>query len=181
MTVTFINMNQLDWREKFLEAVSACSDEGREAAEYIRARKTYIGMRPARKNVGAWWLLTRSVYLNSRHYSREGALTNPAAWTLLIHEVIHLRQGALTAFSIYGELEAWQIQWRLWKKLTGRNLPPALEEIVSLPLEMKRATLRRARKLMTDYAGIGYGAYLYPLYPLHQELANWLRLKRDGA
>jgi hypothetical protein len=170
-------MNHLEWREKFLEAVAACSDEGKEAAEYIRARGTHIGLWRARKNVGAFWILTRSVYLNSRHYSREEALTNPGAWTLLIHEVKHLQQGFFTALSIYGELEAWQIQFRLWKKLTGANLHPALEEIISLPLNFDRENLRRARRLMTDFAGIMYGAYLYPLYPIHKEIRYWVTRK----
>ncbi|MDD2921760.1 MAG: hypothetical protein PHQ36_05680 [Anaerolineales bacterium] len=170
-------MNHLEWREKFLEAVAACSNEGREAAEYIRARGTYIGLRGARKNVGAFWVLTRSIYFNAAHYSREDSIANPAAWTLLIHEVKHLQQGFFTALSIYGELEAWQIQFRLYKKITGQNLHPALEEIVSLPLNMERENLRRARKLMTDYAGVMYGANLYPLYPLHREIKYWLTRK----
>jgi hypothetical protein len=134
-------------------------------------------MRRARRNVGAFWVLTRSLYLNTAHYSREDSIKNPAAWTLLIHEVKHLQQGALTALSIYGELEAWQIQFRLWKNLAGKTLPPALEEIISLPLDMDRANLRRARRLMTDYAGILYGAYLYPLYPIHKEIKYWFSRK----
>jgi hypothetical protein len=167
-------MNEPEWREKFLEAVAACSEEGKEAVAYIRARGTHIGLRRVRKNVGAfWWLLTRSVYLNAAHYSHESALVNPGAWGLLIHEVRHLQQGPLVALSIYGELDAWQVQMRLMKKITGRNLHPALEEIISLPLSMDRGNLRRARKLMTDYAGILYGAYLYPLYPLHKEIKYW--------
>jgi hypothetical protein len=167
-------MDNSEWREKFLDAVAACSEEGKEAVEYLRARKTYIGIRRARKNVGAFWQLTKSVYLNAAHYSRETAITNPGAWTLLIHEARHLQQGWRVAYSIYGELDAWQYQMRAYKKITGTPLNPILEEIISLPLDMERENLRRARKLMTQFAGVMYGAYLYPLYPLDLEIKYWL-------
>jgi hypothetical protein len=167
-------MKNTEWREQFLEAVSNCSDEGREAADYIRAYKTHIGMRRARKSVGAFWTLTKSAYLNTRHYSQEASLTSPHAWTLLIHEVRHLQQGTVTAFSIYGELDAWQYQFRVLKKLTGKPLSPLAEEILSLPLNMDRKNLQRARQLMTQFAGKSYGANLLPLYPIHKEIKYWV-------
>lgn len=173
-----MRMKESEWREKFFDAVSTCSDEGRQAVEYIRAHKTHIGIRRARKNVGAFWVLTRSAYLNSAHYSYESSLKSVSAWALLIHEVRHLQQGALTAFSIYGELDAWQVQFRVMKKIMGARLNPIPEEILSLPLNMERDNLRRARRLMTEYAGILYGAYLYPLYPIHQEIIYWLTRKK---
>jgi hypothetical protein len=167
-------MKESEWREKFLEAVSACSEEGWDAAEYIRARKTHVGMKRARKSVGAFWLaINRSIYLNTAHYSYESTISNAGAWALLIHEVRHLQQGALVALSIYGELDAWQYQMRAMKKITGQALNPVLEEIISLPLNMDRANLRRARSLMTKHAGFMYGAYLYPLYPIHKEIRYW--------
>ncbi len=170
-------MNPPDWREQLLEAVAACCEEGKAAAEYVRARGTRVGLRRARKNVGAFWGLARSIYFNSRHYSREAALKSPAVWTLFIHEVKHLQQGYFVALSIYGELEAWQLQFRLLKQITGGSLPPALEELLALPLNFDRANLRRARQLMTDYAGLLYSAFLLPLYPLPQEITYWLTRK----
>lgn len=173
-------MNPSEWRKNFLDVVAASCEEGKEAAEYIRARGTHIGLRRARKNVGAFWFLTRSIYFNAWHYSPEEALRNPSVWALLVHEVKHLQQGFFTAFSIYGELEAWQIQFRAWRKITGGGLSPALEEILSLPLNFERENLRRARRLMTEYAGILYGAYLYPLYPLPKEIKYWLTRKEPA-
>ena len=170
-------MNNIEWQEKFLEAVSACCDEGREAAEYIRSHKTRVGMKRARKSVGAFWTLAKSAHLNARHYTRESSLTSPHAWTLLIHEVRHLQQGILTAFSIYGELDAWQYQYRVLKKLTGKPLSALQEEILLLPLNMDRENLRHARKLMTQYAGKSYGANWLPLYPIHKEIKYWLTRK----
>ena len=60
-------MKNNEWQEKFLEAVSNCSSEGKEAVDYIRANKTHVGMRRARKSVGAFWTLTKAAYLNSTH------------------------------------------------------------------------------------------------------------------
>jgi hypothetical protein len=167
-------MKNSEWQEKFLEAVSSCSDEGQEAVDYIRAHKTHISMKRARKSVGAFWTLTKAAYLNSAHYSQEAALVNPNAWALLIHEVRHLQQGWLTAFSIYGELDAWQYQFQVQKKLTGRQLAPLLEEILCLPLNMERKNLRNAQRLMTQYAGKSYGANWLPLYPIHKEIKYWV-------
>jgi hypothetical protein len=167
-------MNNSIWREKFLEAVSNCSDEGKEAVEYIYAHKTHIAIKRARKSVGAFWTLTRATHLNSVYYSQESSLVNPTAWILLIHEVRHLQQGWLTALSIYGELDAWQYQLRLQKKLTGKEIVPVLEEILSLPLNMERKNLQHASQLMTQYAGKGYGAKWLPLYPIHKEVKYWL-------
>ena len=163
-------MTQAEWQEKFLEAVSNCSDEGREAADYIRAHKTRIGIKRARKSVGAFWTLSKSAHLNAKLYSKESSLVNPHAWTLLIHEVRHLQQGFLTALSIYGELDAWQYQFQVSKKIIRKPLSPLAEEILSLPLNMDRNNLQRARQLMTRYAGKCYGANLLPLYPIDREI-----------
>jgi hypothetical protein len=167
-------MKKSEWQEKFLEAVSNCCDEGREAVKYIHARKTKIGMKRARKSVGAFWTMAGSAHLNSALYSSESSLISPNAWTLLIHEVRHLQQGMLIALSIYGELDAWQYQFQVFKKITGRTLSPLAEEILALPLSMDRKNLQHARQLMTRMAGKSYGAGLLPLYPIHQEIKYWL-------
>jgi hypothetical protein len=167
-------MTNSEWRERFLEAVSNCSVEGKEAAGYIRTHNTYIGIRRARKSVGAFWTLARAAYLNSKHYAQESSLVDPSAWALLIHEVRHLQQGPLIALSIYGELDAWQYQLRVLKSITGKQCAPLLEEILSLPLNMGRENLQHAQKLMTEYAGKSYGADWLPLYPMHKEIKYWV-------
>jgi len=63
------------------------------------------------------------------------------------------------------------------KKLTGKQLVPALEEILSLPLNMERENLHHARRLMTQHAGKSYGANWLPLYPIHREAQYWLTRK----
>lgn len=167
-------MQNSEWTEKYFEKVAQSSAEGRDAVDYVRARKIKVGMRRARKSVGAFWTLERNFFLNSIHYTKESILENPRAWTLFVHEVRHLQQGMLTALSIYGELDAWQVEFKLYKKLTGKPLPTVLEELTFLPLTMDRDILQHARKLMTQYAGKAYLANLLPLYPIHKEIKYWV-------
>ena len=167
-------MNKSEWVEKFLEAVASSSSEGQEAVDYIRAHKTRVGIKRARKSVGAFWTLAKSAHLNSAHYTPEASLVSPNAWALLIHEVRHLQQGLLVAISVYGELDAWQYQFQVLKKITGKALSPLAEEILALPLNMDRENLQRARQLMTQMAGKRYGANLLPLYPIYKEIKYWL-------
>jgi hypothetical protein len=168
-----------EWLERYFEKVAQSSELGREAVEYVRANQVRVGLKRARKSVGAFWTFNRNFYLNSIHYSPESALDNPRAWTLFVHEVIHLKQGFLTALSIYGELEAWQIEFRLYKQLTQQRLKAEMEEMLALPLDMDRNNLRRARQLMMAAAGKGYGAWVLPLYPIHKEVKYWVTRKTN--
>jgi hypothetical protein len=167
-------MQNSEWLEIYFDKVAQSSVEGREAVDYVRARKIKVGMRRARKSVGAFWTLEGRFFLNSIHYTQESTLENPRAWTLFVHEVRHLQQGILTAMSIYGELDAWQVEFNLYKNLTGKKLHSSLEELLSLPLNMDRDNLQHARELMVQYAGKSYGANWLPLYPIHKELKYWV-------
>ncbi|MFT3892570.1 MAG: hypothetical protein QM730_13115 [Anaerolineales bacterium] len=153
-----------------MSQLTSLGEEGRIAADYLRVHKTYVGFWKARKNVGAFWTLLRTVHLNSVYYSMNTDTQNIDMLTLLIHEVKHLQQGMILALSVYGELEAWQLQFRLYHKLTKKPMHPAITEILSLPLKHDRDVLHRARDLMQAYAGKGYRADLLPLYPLGKEI-----------
>lgn len=171
-------MEHNEWLEKYFDRVLQSSEEGREAVEYVLAHKTKVGIKRGRKSVGAFCTITRSFYLNSIHYTHETSLENPRAWALFIHEVRHLKQGFFTALSILGELEAWQIEFRVYKGIIGRPLVPILEELLSLPPDtMDRAHLRRAREIMMQFAGKGYGANWLPLYPINKEIRYWVTRK----
>jgi hypothetical protein len=91
--------------------------------------------------------------------------------------VRHLQQGAITAISVYGELDAWQYEFRLLKKMLGRDLHPLLEEILQLPLNFDRDNLRLARKLMHKFAGFWYCAWILPMYPITSEIKYWFTRK----
>jgi len=168
-----MTMQTSEWLEKYFEKVSESSEEGRRAVEFVRANSIRVGMKRARKSVGAFWQFGRKFFLNSIHYTMESALENPRAWTLFVHEVRHLQQGTINAISVHGELDAWQYEFRLYKKITGSKLKPELEEILSLPLNYDRNNLKHARQLMTKFAGIWYGAWILPLYPVHKEIKYW--------
>jgi len=73
--------------------------------------------------------------------------------TLLIHEVKHLQQGIFLALSVYGELEAWQLQFRLYHALTHAPMHPAIAELMTLPLEFDREIMKKAVTLMQAEAG----------------------------
>jgi hypothetical protein len=171
-------MNPTEWRELYFQKVAESSEEGAAAVRFVREKKVRVGMRRARKHVGAFWMLGKSFYLNTIHYTMESALINPRAWTLFVHEVRHLQQGTLTAMSVYGELDAWQYEFRLLKRLTGKTLKPELEELLTLPLSFDRVTLKKAQQLMTKFAGFWYGAWSLPLYPIHKEIMFWVTRKQ---
>jgi hypothetical protein len=164
------SVNRSVWTNQLLESLDQMGETGRDAAKYLRDHRTYIGFRRVRKNVGAFWTVIRTIHLNTVHYSLESDPADPRVLTLMIHEVKHLQQGLITALSVYGELEAWQLQFRLYHQMTKVKVNTAIEELLSLPLGWDRAVLRRARGLMQDYAGKGYRADLLPLYPLGKEL-----------
>lgn len=170
-------MNQQEWLEKYFEKVANSSEEGQAAVMFVKQNQIKVGMKRARKSVGAFWQFGQKFYLNTFYYSMESSLENPRAWTLFVHEVHHLKQGFKTAISVYGELDAWQVEFRLYKKLIGKTLKPELEELLTLPLNFDRNNLRHARKLMTKFAGFWYGAWILPLYPIDKEVKYWFTRK----
>ncbi len=161
------------WKENLLAQLSKLGRPGRETADYLRAHHTYIGFWRVRKNVGAFWTIFRTIHFNSRHYSYQMDVSDVGLLTLLIYEVKHLQQGFILALSVYGELEAWQLQFRLYHQLTGKQPHPVIAELLSLPLEDDRQVLKQAANLMQAYAGKGYRADLLPLYPLWREIRYW--------
>ena len=172
-------MNHSEWLEQYFQKVSESSEEGAAAVRFVREKKIRVGMRRARKSVGAFWTLSRAFYLNKAHYTMQSALENPRAWTLFGHEVRHLQQGIPTAMSVYGELDAWQLEFRLYKHLAGKTLRPELEELLALPLNFDRNVLKHARHLMTKFAGFWYAAWILPLYPIHKEIKYWVTRKQN--
>jgi hypothetical protein len=163
-------MTRTAWSRNLLLSLEGFGEEGRNAASFLRKRKTYIGFWKVRKNVGAFWTFLGTIHLNTVHYSLDTNPSDPRVLTLLIHEVKHLQQGLTTALSVYGELEAWQLQFRLYHQKTDAKMHPTIEKLLSLPLSWDRAVLKQARELMQEYAGKGYRADLLPLYPLGQEI-----------
>jgi len=128
------------------------------------------------KSSGAAWTLSGNIHLNAHDYSINTHPDNPAMLSLIVHEVHHLRQGLLTALSVYGELDAWQVGFNFYQGMTASKLNPILREILELPLGFSREVLKQASKLMKTYSP-GYRIDLLPLYPIHREIAWWVTRK----
>jgi len=167
-------MERTVWKENLLEALKSLGGSGFVAAEFLRKRKTFIGFWQVRKNVGAFWTVLGTIHFNSVYYSHNTKVDDVGMLTLLIHEVKHLQQGIFLALSVYGELEAWQLQFRIYHELTGAPMHPAIMELLTLPLKYDREIMKRAVAFMQAYAGKGYRADLLPLYPLGREIRYWL-------
>lgn len=165
------------WKENLLDAVTQLGEEGRTAVDFLRARQTKIGFKQVRPNVGAFWTVFGNIHLNARHYTYETPFDDLRIKTLIIHEARHLQQGLITALSVYGELDAWQLEFGIYHRIRGNYPSPAIAELMRLPLAYNRTVLKEAVCLMQTYAGKGYRADLLPLYPLPREIKYWLTRK----
>ena len=162
------------WKENLLEAVAQLGEEGRVAVQYLHIHKTKIGFKRVRPNVGAFWTVFGNINLNSLYYKYETPFDELRIKTLVIHEARHLQQGIMTALSVYGELDAWQLEFRIYHRIKGAYPHKVIEEIMSLPLEYDRPVLKKAAQLMQTYAGKGYRVDLLPLFPWKREIKYWL-------
>lgn len=162
------------WKENLLDAVTQLGEEGRTAVEFLRTRQTRIGFKQVRPNVGAFWTVFGNIHLNSRYYTYETPFDDLRIKTLIIHEARHLQQGLIVALSVYGELDAWQLEFGIYHRIKGKYPHPAIAELMDLPLGYDRTVLQEAARLMQAYAGKGYRADLLPLFPLPREIRYWI-------
>ena len=172
-------MEHTIWTENLLNAVVQMGEEGRQAAEFLRARRTKIGFNRVRPNIGAYWTPFGNIRLNSHYYTYDTPLDDLRIKTLIIHEARHLQQGIVTALSVYGELDAWQLEFAIYHRIKGSYPHPAIAKLMTLPLGYDRDLLKKAALLMQTYAGQGYRVDLLPLLPLDRQIRSWVL--RDKA
>jgi hypothetical protein len=158
-----------------LENLALTGPEGQAAVDYLVNHRVKLNTK--RQSTAARWTLGRQIQIHPRY--ADGPADAPYALSLIVHEIRHLQQGPYTALSVYGELDAWQAQFRFLKQLTGQfhEAPfhaETIASLMSLPNGLDRPTLERARTLMRRYAGDKYRIDLLPLFPLPSELAFWL-------
>jgi hypothetical protein len=165
------------WKENLFEAVTQLGEEGRIAVEFLRRRQTNIGFKQVRPNVGAFWTVFGNIHLNSRYYTYETPFDDLRIKTLIIHEARHLQQGLIVALSVYGELDAWQLEFGIYHRIKGQYPHPLIAELMQLPLGYDRLVLKEAARLMQAYAGKGYRVDLLPLFPLPREIKYWVTRK----
>jgi len=162
------------WKDNLLEAVAQVGEEGVAAVNFLRSRGTKIGFKLVRPNVGAFWTVLGNIRLNSHYYSYDTPFDDLRIKTLIIHETRHLQQGIVTALSVYGELDAWQLEFSIFHRVKGYFPHSAIAELMTLPLGFDRNVLKKAVGLMQAYAGKGYRVDLLPLYPLWREIRYWI-------
>lgn len=160
------------WLAELLENMGRSGPAAEAAASYINEYGVRVGMHD--QPTGARWRPGRRIDLHPRYASGPPDATYPIS--LVIHEVVHLQQGMLTALSVYGELAAWQTQFAFIQHRTGRfhedpQRDRKIEGLMLLPLGWDRTVLAAGRRLMREYAGPAYRVDLLPLYPLPREIA----------
>ncbi len=165
------------WLDQLVTNLYLCGAPGQAALGYIRTRRIKVSLHD--QPTAARWTVSGNIELHPNY--AVGSPTDPYPLSLIVHEVRHLQQGLFVALSVYGELEAWQIQFGILKSMTGCYHENAthnatIYELVQLPLGDDRNALLRARELMQAFAGKGYRIDLLPLYPLGKEV-SW-RMKK---
>ena len=168
-------VDQSSWLSSLIENLERSGPEAAAALQFMRRRRTRLGVHD--QPTGARWTIDRQIQIHPRFL--ELSPDDPYALSLVIHEVRHLQQGFLTALSVYGELDAWRLQFSYLKSHLGRfHADPRrnsiIEELMLLPLGWDRNVLAQARTLMRAYAGKRYRVDLLPLYPLHAEALFWI-------
>ena len=151
------------------------------AAEYIVANEVQIKFRTL--GAGAMWWIDGNMYLNSDRYSLQTRPDHPYMLALIAHEAKHLEQGPVVALSVYGELEAWQVQYEVFKEIVGASPGTyeermAWDELSQIPLSYSRDDLEKARELIQYLAGPDYPINEIPLWPMPEEIAE--RLERTS-
>ena len=167
------------WLDRLLIQLGQCGPQGRAALQLLVGRRVKVSFHD--QPTAARWTLTGEIQLHPRYL--ESGLDDPYPMSLVVHEARHLDQGLFTALSVYGELDAWRVQFSLLRSLTGQYHLDAqhdwtLSRLMSLGLSGDRAMLASARNLMQDYAGKDYRVDLLPLYPLPQEIRYFITRKR---
>jgi hypothetical protein len=161
------------WIETVLKNLEASCAEGQAAVNYIRAHRVKIGFRK-QNATGAMWFIDGNIYLNANTYSIQTYPADAFMLNLIAHEALHLQQGFFTALSVYGELQAWQLGFRVAQSLGMILYHSALVKLMALPLDFDRDLLGKTRTLMQDYAGNGYRIDLLPFFPLPKEVSYGL-------
>lgn len=174
-----------DERELLLGNLDGFGMQGPLTADFIRGHSLACGYFPQAYS-GAGWTLLGNLIVPPRT-----DLNDKRILAVIIHEVLHLQQSLVTRLSVYGELLAWQLEYRVYHEVTGnyygqKGLPfdgsaAQWQQIAQLSAEVYE-DLARAQSLMREVAPT-YRSNRLPLYPLGRELRYRIskRFERPGA
>ncbi len=145
------------WTRELLVNLSAAGSEGAQTAAYIFQHDIKV-IKVDNNATNMWWKLKWTLggpkiqnilYVSKFIASKESS----DAWALMlfVHETRHLQQGFWTAFSVYGEMEAWQLGFRFYQSLPGHGyIGPCVEQLLQLPLSHDRKIVKQARDLINQ-------------------------------
>ena len=157
------------WESKVLSKLSASGASGKRAASYIAAQKVKLSF--AAQPTGARWtprgmlIGPKEIQINAKQEAATREAEDAWSLSLVAHEAKHYEQGLLTALSVYGELEAWQLQARVLRDLGAPSTNKAMLAIEKLKLSHDPKVLREAARLMKLFDP-KYRIDLLPLNPL---------------
>lgn len=165
----FKTQGRAHWEIDALARLQRCGSLGKHAVNFVANRNVKLTFTP--QTTGAKWTLIGMllgppvIAINSKQAKamKEGK----DAWSisLIAHEAKHYEQGLFVALSVFGELEAWQLQMRVLRDLKASPSHPALLALEKLKLSHDPQILKEAARLMKE-ASPGYRIDLLPLNPI---------------
>ncbi len=145
------------WAKEILQNLRTSGKEGADTAGYIFQNNVNV-VRVDNNATNMWWKtkagwkgpqIQKTLYVSRFIANKETS----DAWALMlfVHETRHLQQGFWTAFSVFGEMEAWQVGFRFYKSLPNHGyVGPFVEQLLELPLSRESSVLRQARDLINQ-------------------------------
>jgi|WetSurMetagenome_2_1015567.scaffolds.fasta_scaffold159893_2 hypothetical protein len=156
-------LNDYDpWSRQVLLALQSGGPDAARTAAYILANNVGIVI-VDNDATNLWWKVKwswKGPQIRQQLYvSRFIAGKPPSdAWVLMefVHETRHLQQGFWTAFSVYGEFEAWQLGFRFYLARPDRApVGQFIRDLLELPLTHEKAMVRQAQELINLYENGG--------------------------
>ncbi|MBI3167837.1 MAG: Ig-like domain repeat protein [Chloroflexi bacterium] len=165
-------------RAQLLNDLRNEGDLGKATADYIVQEEIRLGYLAQPKS-GAGW-----TFLGNISFPPNMKLKEPRTLSLVEHEVLHIStQSIFTKLSVYGELQAWQLEYWAYHESTGKyygqtKSPFGLDtydkwkELSQLSVT-SRDDLERAQILMREISP-SYRSNVLPLEPVHKEILYFL-------
>jgi hypothetical protein len=176
MTARLSSVEEENFRSEVLAHLAKIGGVGEETVSFIQTRNVQLKFRKQRHSAASW-TLNGDIHIDYMGRLEKILPNYPYLLSLVVHETRHLKQGILTALSVYGELDAWQTGFSFYKEISSSPLDPVIEEILLLPLDWSRGNLAKAAILMKKYSPM-YRINLLPLYPLHREIV-WRLTRKE--
>jgi hypothetical protein len=141
------------WELEVFYQLRNAGPNGIHAADYLFNNHVSFDNLSHQNGTGAAWQLNGTISFPDNPDHSLPSADDPITAALIAHEAKHLEQGPWDALSAYGELEAWQVGFRVGTILNNNVNPwgSYANKILDLPLSHNRLNLIRAVFLMERY------------------------------